>query len=147
MGVTQEQAAAAIHAAKMAQISALGPNFDKRFMPPHVDLSKINNLNTHSPDLSRIHSTGGVTIEPTKVPTSFANTLNDRNVADIRRDDPQPMDLGMDNQTNEMRSNRRNSDGGNHGNSNNNINDNAGGNSSGEDEYGSDDDGDREHNS
>lgn len=147
MGMSQEQAAAALHAAKMAQFNALGHNFDKLppgLLPPHLDLSKMNN--SQSPDMARLQATGGVTIEPTKVPTSYANSMNDRGGADIRRDDSQPMDLGIENnQLHENRHSRRNSDGGsnNHGNSNN----NAGGNSSGEDEYGSDDDGERDNNS
>lgn len=145
MGMSQEQAAAALHAAKMAQFNALGHNFDKLppgLMPPHLDLSKLNN--SQSPDLARIQAAGGVTIEPTKVPTSYANSLNERSGADIRRDDSQPMDLGIETNQHDNRHSRRDSDGGNnHGNNNN----NAGGNSSGEDEYGSDDDGDRDNNS
>lgn len=145
MGMSQEQAAAALHAAKMAQFNALGHNFDKLppgLMPPHLDLSKLNN--SQSPDLARIQAAGGVTIEPTKVPTTYANSLNERSGADIRRDDSQPMDLGIETNQHDNRHSRRDSDGGNnHGNNNN----NAGGNSSGEDEYGSDDDGDRDNNS
>lgn len=135
--MSQEQAAAAIHAAKMAQLSTLGQNFDKlppSLLPPHLDLSK---LNRQSPDINRMQSGGGVTIEPTKIPTSYAN--NDRHSADIRRDDSQPMDLGSDNIQSKDR-NRRDSD------TNNGASNHAGGNSSGEDEYGSDDDGDREKN-
>lgn len=139
MGMSQEQAAAALHAAKMAQLNALGQNFDKippGLLPPHLDLNK---LNRQSPDINRLQS-GGVTIEPTKVPTSYANS--DRHSADIRRDDSQAMDLGLENplpQVKEMRKRRRDSDA-------NNGSHNAGGNSSGEDEYGSDDDGEREKN-
>lgn len=147
MGMTNEQAAAALHAAKMAQFNALGQNFDKLppgLLPPHLDLSKLNH--SQSPDLARLQSGGGVTIEPTKVPTSYANSLNDRGGADIRRDDSQPVDLGMENnQGHNNRHSRRNSDNEmshSHGNT---ISNNAGGNSSGEDEYGSDDD--RENNS
>lgn len=50
--MSQEQAAAAFHAAKMAQLNALGHNFDKlpvNLIPPHLDLSKLN-----SPDLARL---------------------------------------------------------------------------------------------
>lgn len=128
MGMSQEQAAATLHAAKMAQLNALGHNFDKMpssLLPPHLDLSKMR---SHSPD--RMQTGGGVTIEATKVPTSYANI--DRNSADIRRDDSQPMDLGSENLQKDT---------------NNGGNNNASrGNSSGEDEYGSDDDGDREKN-
>lgn len=135
MGMSQEQAAAAIHAAKMAQLSTLGQNFDKlppSLLPPHLDLSK---LSRQSPDMNRMQSGGGVTIEPTKIPTSYASS--DRSSADIRRGDSQPMDLGSDSMQEKDRNCRRNSD--NNGASNN----ASGGNSSGEDEYGSDDDGDR----
>lgn len=137
MGMSQEQAAAAIHAAKMAQLSTLGQNFDKlppSLLPPHLDLSK---LNRQSPDINRMQSGGGVTIEPTKIPTSYANSGRDS--ADIRRDDSQPMDLGGDDHRMQAkeRNCRRDSD-------NNGASNNA--NSSGEDEYGSDDDGDREKN-
>lgn len=134
--MSQEQAAVAIHAAKMAQF---GQNFDKlppSLLPPHLDLSK---LNRQSPDINRMQSGGGVTIEPTKIPTSYANS--DRSSADIRRDDSQPMDLGSDNVQPKDRNCRRDSD------TNNGASNNAsGGNSSGEDEYGSDDEGDREKN-
>ncbi|XP_055299357.1 protein abrupt isoform X2 [Sitodiplosis mosellana] len=137
MGMSQEQTAAAIHAAKMAQLSTLGHNFDKlppSLLPPHLDLSK---LNRQSPDINRMQSGGGVTIEPTKIPTSYANSGRDS--ADIRRDDSQPMDLGADDHRMQVkdRNCRRDSD-------NNGASNNA--NSSGEDEYGSDDDGDREKN-
>lgn len=135
MGMSQEQAAAAIHAAKMAQLSTLGQNFDKlpqSLLPPHLDLSK---LNRQSPDMNRMQPGGGVTIEQTKIPTSYANS--GRNSADIRRDDSQPMDLGGDGMQAKDRNCRRDSD-------NNGASNNA--NSSGEDEYGSDDDGDREKN-
>lgn len=135
MGMSQEQAAAAIHAAKMAQLSTLGQNFDKlppSLMQQHFDMTKFNR---QSPDISRMQ-TGGVTIEPTKVPTSYANS--DRDSADIRRDDSQPMDLGSENNQGKERNCRRDSD------TNNGASNNA--NSSGEDEYGSDDDGDREKN-
>lgn len=137
MGMSQEQAAAALHAAKMAQLNALGHNFDKlpaSLLPPHLDLSK---LNRQSPEINRLQS-GGVTIEPTKVPTSYANS--DRSPIDIRRDDSQAMDLGSDGaDKKDLRNCRRDSDA-------NNGSNNIGGNSSGEDEYGSDDDGDREKN-
>lgn len=139
MGMSQEQAAAAIHAAKMAQLSTLGQNFDKlppSLLPPHLDLSK---LNRQSPDIGRMQTGGGVTIEPTKIPTSYANS--GRNSADIRRDDSQPMDLGSDVVQPKERNFRRDSD------TNNGASNNAsGGNSSGEEEYGSDDERDNEKN-
>lgn len=94
-------------------------------------------MNRQSPDINRMQSGGGVTIEQTKIPTSYANSGRDS--ADIRRDDSQPMDLGGDDHRMQAkeRNCRRDSD-------NNGASNNA--NSSGEDEYGSDDDGDREKN-
>lgn len=135
MGMSQEQAAAAFHAAKMAQLNALGHNFDKlpvNLMPPHLDLSKLN-----SPDLARLQSSGNLTNEQLTNNKGLYN--NDRN-ADIRRDDPQPMDLGLENSQsiNDSRSSRGNGDGG--------MARSHGGNSSGEDEYGSDEDIDNEQN-
>lgn len=131
--MSQEQAAAAFHAAKMAQLGALGHNFDKLpvgLLPPHLDLSKLS-----SPDLSRIQSSGNVMEQNNKGSMMYHN---DRN-ADIRRDDAQPMDLGLDNNQsiNDSRSMRGNGDG---------MPTGRGGNSSGEEEYGSDDDGDAEQN-
>lgn len=120
MGMSQEQAAAALQAAKLAQLNALGHNFDKLpagLLQPHLDLSKYR---SSSPD--RLPS--GLTIESSKMPTSYGN---DRSPIDIRRDDAQPMDLGLDNGP-------KDSNGGNGG---------SRGNSSGEEEYGSDDDRDR----
>lgn len=103
--MSQEHAAAAFHAAKIAQLNAMGHSLDKLppgLLPPHLDLSKLNSQhNSHtnnSPDLSRIHNTSGsVTIEPTnpKVPTSIGHHISDR--VDIRRESSEPMDLGYDN--------------------------------------------------
>lgn len=138
MGMSQEQAAATLHAAKMAQLNALGQNFDKlpaHLLPPH--LAELSKMNRHSPDMSRMQGSGGVTIEPTKVPTSYAN--NDRHSVDIRRDEP--MDLGSEvGQTKDLRNCRRDSD------ANNGRDQVSHGNSSGEDEYGSDYEGGREKN-
>lgn len=125
--MSQEQAAAAFHAAKMAQLNALGPNFDKLpvgLFPPHLDLSKMS-----SPDLARIQS-AGLGGNDHSHHKSLYNS--DRSSADIRRDDVQPMDLGLENsQPNiDMRHSRGNGDGG----------ASHGGHSSGEDEYGSDED-------
>lgn len=110
MGINQEHAAAAFHAAKMAQLSAMGHSLDKLppgILPPHLDLSKLSNLSNlanlqHSPnDLT--HS--GNPLEPTsgaKVPMlgSLGHHLaglqhhQQQNHADIRRGDSEPMDLG-----------------------------------------------------
>lgn len=123
--MSQEHAAAAFHAAKMAQLNAMGHNLDKlpsSLLPSHLDLSKVNSQLHNNTDLSRIQSTGSVTIEPAnpKVPTSISH--NDR--ADIRRD-TEPMDLGYDNQQQQH----------------NNMNDRD--NSSGEDDNYSDDEGEQ----
>lgn len=128
MSMSHEHAAAAFHAAKMAQLNALGHNLDKlpsSLLPSHLDLSKVNSQHQNNTDLSRIQSTGSVTIEPAnpKVPTSISHSTHER--ADIRRD-TEPMDLGYDNQQQQH----------------NNMNDRD--NSSGEDDNYSDDDG--EHN-
>ncbi|XP_037050475.1 protein abrupt isoform X3 [Bradysia coprophila] len=129
MGMTQEHAAAAFHAAKIAQLNAMGHNLDKlpsSLLPPHLDLSKVNSQHHNSTDLSRIQSTGSVTIEPAnpKVPTSISHNTHDR--ADIRRD-TEPMDLGYDNQQQQQQ--------------HNNMNDRD--NSSGEEDNYSDDDGEQ----
>lgn len=125
--MTQEHAAAAFHAAKMAQLNAMGHNLDKlptSLLPSHLDLSKVNSHHNSS-DLSRIQSTGSVTIEPAnpKVPTSLSHNAHDR--ADIIRRDSEPMDLGYDNQQQQH----------------NNMNDRD--NSSGEEDNYSDDDGEQ----
>lgn len=141
MGMTQEHAAAAIHAAKMAQLNVMGHNLDKLppgLLPPHLDLSKVNSQNNTSnssptSELTRLQSSGSVTIEPTnpKVPTSLSlhhsnsnNNMNNR--ADIRRES-EPMDLGYENnQSHNMHDSRREGSlgGGNDngGSNNNNLN-------------------------
>lgn len=129
MGMSQEHAAAAaFHAAKMAQFNAMGHNLDKlpsSLLPSHLDLSKVNSQHHNNTDLSRIQSTGSVTIEPAnpKVPTSVSHQ-NTHERADIRRD-TEPMDLGYDNQQQQQQ--------------HNNMNDRD--NSSGEDDNYSDDEG------
>lgn len=85
------------------------------FLPPHLDLSKYRGS---SPD----RMPTGLSIEASKMPSSYGGS--ERSPIDIRRDDAQPMDLGLDNGP-------KDANGGNGG---------SRGNSSGEDEYGSDDD-------
>jgi hypothetical protein len=84
MGMSQEQAAAAIHAAKVAQKMALERNFDKLpqgFFPPHLDISKITNQDSGSKNLHLPN----VTIEPT-LNNSGHKSLNLSNSGlDIRR--------------------------------------------------------------
>lgn len=108
MGINQEHAAA-FHAAKMAQLNAMGHTLDKLppgILPPHLDLSKLSNLSNlanlpHSPN-----DHNGVPLEPTsgaKVPmlgslshhlASLQHQQQHHQQADIRRGDSEPMDLG-----------------------------------------------------
>lgn len=83
MGMTQEQAAAAIHAAKMAQKMAMERNFDKLppgFFPPHLDISKISNQDSGSKNLNLPN----VTIEPT---SNNSGHKSGNSGLDIRRND------------------------------------------------------------
>ncbi|XP_037912363.1 protein abrupt isoform X3 [Hermetia illucens] len=60
LGMSQEHAAAALHAAKMAQLNAMGHGLDKLppgLLPPHLDLSKISHNNT---EISRHSQSGGL---------------------------------------------------------------------------------------
>ncbi len=66
MGMTQEQAAAALHAAKLAQMNAMGRNLDKLppgFLHPQLDISKISN-SSNNQDFHKSLSLPSVTIEP-----------------------------------------------------------------------------------
>ncbi|CRK90785.1 CLUMA_CG004477, isoform A, partial [Clunio marinus] len=85
MGMTQEQAAAAIHAAKMAQKMAMERNFDKLppgFFPPHLDISKITNQDSNSKNLNLPN----VTIEPTSNNSGHKSlNLSGNSGLDIRR--------------------------------------------------------------
>jgi hypothetical protein len=85
MGMTQEQAAAAIHAAKVAQKMAMERNFDKLppgFFPPHLDISKITSQDSASKNLNL----PGVTIEPTSNNTGHKSmNLSGNSGLDIRR--------------------------------------------------------------
>jgi hypothetical protein len=114
MQMTQEQAAAAIHAAKMAQLNAMGHNLDKLppgFLPPHLDIAKINNNQQNNRDdisLSKLQSTPSVTIEPAsnnnqsnlqqKLQQQFQSSHHQsyHSNVDIRRESSEPMDLGLD---------------------------------------------------
>ena len=116
MGMTQEQAAAAIHAAKMAQLGAMGHNLDKLppgFLPPQLDLAKLanhnnnnnNNSNNNNLDvLGKIQQNTNVTIEPSsqkqrddlRHEMQSRRDKSDRNL-EIRRDmEHEPMDLGLE---------------------------------------------------
>lgn len=87
MGMTQEQAAAAIHAAKIAQKMAMERNFDKLppgFFPPHLDISKISNQDSGSKNLNLPN----VTIEPTSNNSGHKSlNLSSNSAFDIRRNE------------------------------------------------------------
>lgn len=86
MGMTQEQAAAAIHAAKVAQKMAMERNFDKlppNFFPPHLDISKITQDSS-----SKNLNLPNVTIEPTSNSSGHKSlNLSGNSGFDIRRGD------------------------------------------------------------
>ncbi|XP_062548513.1 protein abrupt-like isoform X1 [Armigeres subalbatus] len=121
-GMTQEQAAAAIQAAKYAQLKAMGHNLDQLppgFLPPQLDIAKLTG-NSQSSDhpLSKLQSLPNVTIEPSsnrddrhlqlsaqqKLLSLAAgngnHNLNNNSILNsdsIRRgDSSEPMDLGLD---------------------------------------------------
>jgi hypothetical protein len=89
MGMNPEQAAAAIHAAKVAQKMAMERNFDKlppNFFPPHLDISKITNQDSASKNLNLPN----VTIEPTS--NSKSLNMSGNSGLDIRRSDSSDRD-------------------------------------------------------
>ncbi|XP_065083552.1 protein abrupt isoform X2 [Ochlerotatus camptorhynchus] len=119
-GMTQEQAAAAIQAAKYAQLKAMGHNLDQLppgFLPPQLDIAKLtgNSQGSDHP-LSKLQSSPNVTIEPAsndrhhqlsaqqKLLSLAAgngnHNLNNNSILNsdsIRRgDSSEPMDLGLD---------------------------------------------------
>lgn len=107
MGMTQEQAAAALHAAKMAQLGAMGHNFDKLpagLLPPQMDLAKLANHNNNNnydvlgKNLNLESGLGGK--------RDSEGVVKDR--LEIRRgneSDHEPMDLGLDQTINTSNSN------------------------------------------
>lgn len=112
MGMTQEQAAAAIHAAKVAQKMAMERNFDKLppgFFPPHLDISKISNQDSGSKNLNLPN----VTIEPT---SNNSGNKSGNSMFDVRRSDHLDRDGSPQQQHNMMSINNNSS------NNNNNIN-------------------------
>ena len=112
MGMTQEQAAAAIHAAKVAQKMAMERNFDKLppgFFPPHLDISKITNQDSGSKNLNHPN----VTIEPT---SNNSGHKSGNSGLDIRRSDNMERGSPHHQQQNMMSINNNSS------NNNNNIN-------------------------
>lgn len=124
MGMTQEQAAAALHAAKMAQLGAMGHNLDKLppgLLPPQMDLAKLanhnnnNNLNNNNNYdlLAKMHQSAGLTIESQSGKRDDDDRRQSGGVGkdlEIRRgaggeSDPEPMDLGLDQTINTSNSN------------------------------------------
>ena len=115
--MSQEHAAAALHAAKMAQLNAMGHGLDKLppgLLPPQFDLAKLAAAGQASSFAAA--NSNGLTIEPimrrdlpvsSQSPnengpasiatssTSSISTLNMNN-SDSRRDPSEPMDLGLD---------------------------------------------------
>lgn len=124
MGMSQEQAAAAMHAAKFAQLGAMGHNLDKLspgMLPQQFDLSKLREHNQIDID-SKMLSTPSVTIEPTsKFNSSLQSDRGDRDRErdrererdrdrerdriDVRRRSTEPMDLGNEMNMNDNRVN------------------------------------------
>lgn len=85
MGMSQEQAAAAIQAAKFAQKIALERNLDKlppNFFPPQLDISKIAGLN----DATKNINLPNVTIEPANHSSGHkSHSMSSSSGLDIRR--------------------------------------------------------------
>lgn len=86
MGIPQDQAAAAaaIHAAKMAQKMAMEHKLPHGFFPPHLDISKITNQESGSKNLNLPN----VTIEATSNNAIHKSlNLSGNSGMDIRRND------------------------------------------------------------
>lgn len=115
MGMSQEQAAAAIHAAKLAQKMALERNLDKlppNFFPPQLDISKITGLG----DATKNLNLPNVTIEPANHPVSNKmHGMSGSSGLDIRRNELSDRDDHHSPQQNSLNLNNNSS------NTNNNI--------------------------
>ncbi|KAI8125869.1 Protein abrupt [Lucilia cuprina] len=111
MGMSQEHAAAAaLHAAKMAQLNAMGHSLDKippGLIPPQFDLSKLAGTAAGSAFSTAAANNSGLTIEPimrreqastpnNENTTSTSNNTPATHSNDLRRDPSEPMDLGLD---------------------------------------------------
>lgn len=109
MGMSQEHAAAAaLHAAKMAQLNAMGHGLDKLpagLLPPQFDLSKLagsaaaaagafNNGLTIEPIMRRDQSGNDAADNTSSQQQSNSNTSAAN--SDLRRDPSEPMDLGLE---------------------------------------------------
>lgn len=128
MGMSQDQAMAAFHAAKMAQLNAMGQGFDKLppgLLPPSLDIAKVNNNQSNTESfLSKLQqSNSSVTIEPATTNNNSSKLPPASNAMDIRRSsgsgggdgrhDREPMDLGPDCYTSRMDHKDHGNDGGN----------------------------------
>lgn len=108
----EHAAAAALHAAKMAQLNAMGHGLDKLppgLLPPQFDLSKLASTAAGSAFSSAATNNSGLTIEPI-MRREQASTPNNENTNassnnntpashsnnEHRRDPSEPMDLGLD---------------------------------------------------
>ena len=123
MGMTQEQAAAAIHAAKVAQkMSMERNNFDRippGFFPPHLDISKILNQDSGSKNLNLPN----VTIEPTSNNSGHKSlNLSGNSGLDIRRNDNSDRDDQQQQQQHQQQQNMMSMNNNSSNNNNNNIN-------------------------
>ncbi|XP_037820227.1 protein abrupt-like isoform X2 [Lucilia sericata] len=111
MGMSQEHAAAAaLHAAKMAQLNAMGHSLDKippGLIPPQFDLSKLAGTAAGTAFSTAAANNSGLTIEPimrreqASTPNNENTTSTNNNTPathnnDLRRDPSEPMDLGLD---------------------------------------------------
>lgn len=109
--MNEEQAAAALHAAKMAQLSAMGHNFDKLpagLLPPQLDLAKLtnNNNNNNYDILAKMQHSAGLNLDSIGSKRDSDGVVKDR--LEIRRgneSDHEPMDLGLDQTINTSNSN------------------------------------------
>lgn len=116
MGIPQDQAAAAaaIHAAKMAQKMAMEHKLPHGFFPPHLDISKITNQDSGSKNLNLPN----VTIEATSNNATHKSlNLSGNSGMDIRRNDSDREDHQQQQQHSMMSINNNSSN-----NNNNNIN-------------------------
>ena len=112
--MTQEQAAAAIHAAKLAQINAMGRNLDKMpsgFLHPQLDISKIHN--SQNQDLHKSLAMPSVTIEPannsSQRMSGSSSGLEIRRTPENMDSSPSLMNINNNNSSNNNKNNNFNS--------------------------------------
>lgn len=108
-----------MHAAKIAQLGAMGHNFDKLpagLLPPQLDLAKLTNNNNHNNNnnnydiLAKMQHSAGLNLESMGAvmggKRDSEGVVKDR--LEIRRgneSDHEPMDLGLDQTINTSNSN------------------------------------------